>query len=107
MKVRTEQHSRREGELGYVMHPDVWGRGYATEAARLLLRFGFEDLGLEQVVATCDPRNVASARVLEKVGMQYTRRDLRTMQIRDGWRDSDVYTLPLSAWDRSQGLTGG
>ena len=104
MTVRME-HSGKEGELGYFLHPGVWNRGYATEAARLLVRFGFEDLLLRQIVATCDPRNVASARVLEKIGMRYARRDLRTMQIRDGWRDSDVYILERSDWDRSQGLT--
>lgn len=98
LKVGTED-SRKEGELGYVLHPDVWKRGYATEAARLLVRFGFEDLQLEQIVATCDPRNAASGRVLAKVGMRYARRDLRSMQIRDGWRDSDVYILERSAWD--------
>ena len=104
MTVRME-HSGKEGELGYFLHPGVWNRGYATEAARLLVRFGFEDLLLRQIVATCDPRNVASARVLEKIGMRYARRDLRTMQIRDGWRDSDVYILERSAWDRFQAMS--
>jgi ribosomal-protein-alanine N-acetyltransferase len=106
LKIRTE-HSRSDGEIGYVLHPDVWKRGYATEAARLLLRFGFEDLRLLQIMATCDPRNVASSRVLEKIGMRYARRDLKAMLIRDGWRDSDVYILDRPGWDRSQGLPGG
>ncbi len=105
LKVRTE-HSRSEGEIGYFLHPEVWKRGYATEAARLLLQFGFEDLRLWQIMATCDPRNVASSRVLEKVGMRYARRDLKAMRIRDGWRDSDVYVLDRPDWDLSQGLTG-
>jgi RimJ/RimL family protein N-acetyltransferase len=44
-------------------------------------------------MATCDPRNVASARVLEKVGMTYEGRMRHTLLLRDGWRDSDVYSI--------------
>jgi ribosomal-protein-alanine N-acetyltransferase len=57
-------------ELAYGLAPDVWGRGYATEAARASLRAGFEELGLERVVADVDPSNRASVRVLEKLGMR-------------------------------------
>jgi [ribosomal protein S5]-alanine N-acetyltransferase len=56
------------GELGWYLSPPFWGRGYATEVSALLLGFGFGDLGLPAVVATCDPANLASRRVLEKAG---------------------------------------
>jgi RimJ/RimL family protein N-acetyltransferase len=86
------------GEIAYVLHPDYWGRGIATEAAQRLLRFGFEILGLHRIYATCDPRNLASSRVMEKIGMQYEGRLRETMFIRDGWRDSLVYAILATEW---------
>jgi [ribosomal protein S5]-alanine N-acetyltransferase len=57
------------GEFGYTIARPYWGQGYATEVAALLLRLGFNDLGLERLAATCDPQNGASIRVLEKAGL--------------------------------------
>jgi RimJ/RimL family protein N-acetyltransferase len=61
--------ARPEGEIGYVLNRDYWSRGYATEAAETMLRFGFGRLELRRIHATCDPENEASAAVLRKVGM--------------------------------------
>ena len=58
-----------EAYLWYSVNRRDWGQGYATEAASRLLRFGFEDAGLRRIFAECDPDNLASARVLEKIGM--------------------------------------
>jgi len=55
------------------MSRDVWGRGYATEAARTLLRYGFDTLGLEKIVAIVKPDNAASIKVVEKIGLKYKR----------------------------------
>jgi RimJ/RimL family protein N-acetyltransferase len=55
--------------LGYMLHRDHWGRGYATEAARAVVRFGFDQMGARQVSAWCFEANRASARVLEKTGL--------------------------------------
>src|SRR5690606_15232424 len=60
----------RTGDLGYVLHPDYWGCGFAEEAARALLHAGFRELGFRRVVAVCDQRNKTSARVLERLGMR-------------------------------------
>jgi ribosomal-protein-alanine N-acetyltransferase len=57
-------------ELGYTLSRAAWGRGYATEAARAVLRWAFAGLGLERVVAVADPSNSASLRVLDKLGMR-------------------------------------
>jgi [ribosomal protein S5]-alanine N-acetyltransferase len=56
--------------LGYTLGRAWWGRGYATEAARACLRYAFEELRLPEVLAVVRPENVASIRVLEKIGMQ-------------------------------------
>lgn len=55
-------------ELGYLISHQMWGKGYATEAANACLRYGFEQLGFAEVVALTDPEHFASQRVVEKLG---------------------------------------
>jgi [ribosomal protein S5]-alanine N-acetyltransferase len=62
--------AHRTHEIGWVLHERVRGRGYATEGAGALLRHAFESLDLHRVIATCQPENVASWRVMEKLGMR-------------------------------------
>ena len=57
-------------EIVYLFETEAWGRGYATEVGRELVRFGFERLGLARVAATVDYGNAVSRRVLEKLGMR-------------------------------------
>jgi RimJ/RimL family protein N-acetyltransferase len=57
-------------ELGFHLRRSVWGRGYATEAARACLDAAFAGLGLDEVIAIVAPGNAASVRVLEKIGMR-------------------------------------
>ena len=66
-----------EGEIGfgYMLHRDAWGQGYASEAARAIVSFGFDVLGARQVSAWCFAENRASARVLEKAGLHLALRD--------------------------------
>lgn len=59
-----------ETDIGYRLHPDYWGRGLATEAARATLHYGFETLDLEEIVALVLPGNAASVRVLQKLRME-------------------------------------
>jgi RimJ/RimL family protein N-acetyltransferase len=75
----SRRHAR--AELTYMVARECWGRGYATEAARAVVRYGFEVLGLQRIQATHFPDNPASGRVMEKLGMsregvlrQYVRR---------------------------------
>ncbi|GIF19983.1 RimJ/RimL family protein N-acetyltransferase [Actinoplanes tereljensis] len=86
------------GEIGYGIHPARWGQGLAGVAAQELLRQAFTERGLHRVYATCDPRNVASSRVLIKIGMRYEGRMRETMRIDDGWRDSDLYAILEPEW---------
>ncbi|WNJ20894.1 GNAT family N-acetyltransferase [Pontibacter sp. G13] len=58
-------------EVGYRLHPDVWGQGFATEGAEQMISFGFQEHGLNQVVAVTHPEHQVSQRVLEKCGMAY------------------------------------
>ncbi len=60
-----------EIEIGYILKRSAWGKGYATEATKRLLKFAFEETPLEELVATIDPENTTSQRVLEKCGLVY------------------------------------
>jgi RimJ/RimL family protein N-acetyltransferase len=64
------EHRGPEVELGYDFHPDAWGRGLATEAARAAMKQAFGPLGLHRVVAVVQPDHVASQRVLEKAELR-------------------------------------
>jgi RimJ/RimL family protein N-acetyltransferase len=63
-----------EVEVLYALGREHWGRGYATEGARASVRFGFEHIGLERILAFAVPQNRASRRVMEKLGMTYERK---------------------------------
>ena len=60
-----------EVEVAYALGKAFWGQGYAPEAARASLRYGFEQFGLEQILALAVPDNQASQRVMQKIGMHY------------------------------------
>jgi ribosomal-protein-alanine N-acetyltransferase len=66
------EHRGPDVELGYDLHPDAWGRGLATEAARAVVAEAFGPLGLDHIVAVVRPRHAASRRVLEKAGLAQT-----------------------------------
>jgi RimJ/RimL family protein N-acetyltransferase len=90
LQITSGFHKR--GELGYALHRLWWGRGYASEAAAAaLLRFGFDELGLHKISATCDPDNAASARVLTKIGMQREGHLREHLHLRGRWRDRLIY----------------
>ena len=59
-----------EAEAACLMSSEAWGNGYATEATRAVIAFGFETLGLDRVVARADAQNAASIRAMEKLGMR-------------------------------------
>lgn len=92
---RHRAAARRTGEVGYVIAADHWGRGYATEAAAAVVRFGVNVLGLERISATCRPGNRASARVLEKTGLVLQARLPRHKLIRGQREDSLLYALEI------------
>jgi RimJ/RimL family protein N-acetyltransferase len=64
-----------EVDVGWVLRPEVWGQGLATEAARACMRWGFETFGLRYVIALIEPANTRSVRVAERLGMAPVRRE--------------------------------
>ncbi|MEU8262778.1 GNAT family protein [Micromonospora sp. NPDC048999] len=85
--------AHRRGEIGYVVHPDHWGKGLGTALADLLLRLAFEQVGLHRVEATTRPDHAASWRVLEKVGMRREGLSRDHLFVRGGWWDSVRYAV--------------
>jgi ribosomal-protein-alanine N-acetyltransferase len=80
-------------KLGYAMNAEHWGRGYATDAARTLVRSGFATLGLHRITAAVGPDSAASLAVVNKLGMCYEGR-LRDHVFTNGeWRDSLLYSI--------------
>ena len=103
-------------ELGYRLNRAAWGRGYATEGARALIDHGFTSLGMERIYATTYQDNLASRRVMEKVGMTFVRSYRLTsadLAAKDSfhspsvevWDGDDVeYLLTKADWDRRRAV---
>lgn len=88
----------RSGEVGYILSPEATGLGYATEAARAMLRLGFEGLGLHRMVARLDERNTASARVAERLGMRLEARLVQNEWFKGQWSTELVYAMLEDEW---------
>ena len=86
-------------EIGWVIAPEFRGHGYATEAAQAALQFGFAELRLHRVIATCQPENAASSRVMEKLGMRREGYFKKCIPRGDGvWWDEYVYAVLAEDW---------
>ena len=68
--IRRESQESAVANLGWAVNSDFQRQGFATEAAQALINFGFKQMGLSLIYATCDARNQASSRVMEKLGMK-------------------------------------
>lgn len=88
----------RQGEIGYILHPDYQGLGYATETSRTTLALGFEGLGLHRIVARCDARNAASVRVMERLGMRREAHFRENQWAKGEWTDELVHALIAREW---------
>jgi RimJ/RimL family protein N-acetyltransferase len=76
-----------EIDFGYMFRRDRWGRGYASEITPAALRYGFERYGFGEVVASIDPQNDASRRVLEKIGFAYRNNEVQPGEV----EESEIY----------------
>jgi RimJ/RimL family protein N-acetyltransferase len=98
-----ESQEHRQGEIGYIFHPDHGGRGYATEAARAMLGLGFEAYGLHRIVGRIDARNAPSARVLERLGMRREAHYRQNEIVKGEWTDEVVYAMLEDEWRAKPG----
>lgn len=96
--IRRESPEARQADMGYELDPRHWGRGYATEAARAVLDFGFSHMHLQRVSAWCLAENVGSARVLEKLGMRLNSRIRERHHFKGKWWDALSYAIQREEW---------
>ncbi|HXJ64476.1 MAG TPA: GNAT family N-acetyltransferase, partial [Actinomycetota bacterium] len=89
----------RSAEVGFALHPDHQGKGYTTEAVQVLLRVAFEVLGLHRVFGRTEARNVASARVMEKLGMRQEAHFVENEFVKDEWQSELVYAILDREWE--------
>jgi len=87
-----------EAEIGYELSPAHWGQGYATEAAREIVRFGFEELRVHRIGAWCIAENVGSAHVLRKLGMREEGRQREKEYFKERWWDTLLFAILELEW---------
>lgn len=92
-----EQHAH--AELGYWLGVPFWGKGYATEAGRAMLRYGFEDLKLHRIFASHFGHNPASGKILRKLGMRHEGCQREHLRKWDQFVDSELYGLLRQEWE--------
>ena len=85
-------------EIGWVFNPSFQNHGYASEAASALLKYGFEDMNLHRIIATCQPENVPSYRVMEKIGMRREGYFKKCIPHENGWWDEYYYAILREEW---------
>jgi RimJ/RimL family protein N-acetyltransferase len=95
-----EQH--RNAELGYWLGAPYWGKGYATEAGREMLRYGFADLRLHRIFASHFQDNVSSGRVLQKLGMRHEGCQRQHICKWDRFLDSELYGILRQEWEHRE-----
>jgi len=98
--VRRSESDPRLGELWFVVSPAEQGKGYVTEAARALIGHAFAEVGMHRIYGDCDPRNPASARVMEKLGMRREGHLVQNVWIKGEWCDSVLFAILASEWTR-------
>jgi ribosomal-protein-alanine N-acetyltransferase len=92
------QPARQRAELGYALGRLSWGQGYMSEAVRAVIAFGFNHLKLNRVEAMCEPPNIGSSRVMEKVGMTYEGLLREYLCYQGRCRDLKIYSILRREW---------
>ena len=96
--LRTEQQ-HQHAELGYWLGAAYWGKGYATEAARAMVRYGFEDLRLHRIFASHFKHNPASGKILLKLGMKHEGCQREHLHKWNEFVDSELYGMLRREWE--------
>lgn len=88
------------GEIGWQLHPDLTGQGYAAEAAKATLALAFDTLGLHRVYAELDARNDASVALCRRLGMREEAHHVQDMMFKGEWADTGIYAILADEWRR-------
>lgn len=101
-EINIRSFNNKTGEISYIFNHDYWGKGIATEVAKIIIEFGFSELNLHRIYATCALKNISSKKVLEKSGMSFEGRMRETLLLKEGWRDSLLYSVLAHEWTTKQ-----
>jgi [ribosomal protein S5]-alanine N-acetyltransferase len=96
--IRINDLEMREANIGYELNTQYWGQGYATEAAQAVVKLGFEELGMHRIWSWCVAQNLASVRVLEKIGMRREGHLREKELIKGRWYDNFLYAILDHEW---------
>jgi RimJ/RimL family protein N-acetyltransferase len=88
----------RQAELGYIFNPDCYGRGYATEAGRALLALGFDEAGMHRIYARCHAQNLASRRVMDRLGMREEAHFREHRFVKGAWDEELICAILEDEW---------
>jgi RimJ/RimL family protein N-acetyltransferase len=100
VSLTLHSQAHRQGEIGFVFHPDYKGQGYATEASQALLTFGFTTWNLHRIFGRCDARNTASYKLMERLGMRREAHFIHNEIFKGEWGDELVYAILQAEWQR-------
>jgi RimJ/RimL family protein N-acetyltransferase len=100
--IRQASAGAHEADIGYELSPNQWRHGYATEAARAIVQFGFAELHVHRIWSWCIADNVASAHVLEKLGLKLEGRLREKEYFKGRWWDTLVYAILEDEWKKSR-----
>ena len=103
--IRLESAGAREADIGYELDPNFWRQGYATEGARAMVQYGFAQLRVHRIWASCIADNLGSARVLEKLGMRLEGRLRENEYFKGRWWDTLVYAILDYEWQSQRWRT--
>lgn len=89
----TIDKSNESGEIGYILHPDFWGKGIMTKTVGQIIDYGFNQLNLNRIWATTDTENIGSEKVMQKTGMIKEGLLRQDIKLKHGFRDSLIYSI--------------
>jgi len=96
-------------EIGWTLHRDYWRQGYATEMGRTMLHLGFDKLNLHRIISTCNALNIASYKVMERIGMRreglFIKAQKNNIMYKDEWYDEVLYAILQEEWIAVKGRT--
>ena len=96
--IHVHRPEHKNAEIGYCFNKQFWRQGFATETMRALLQFGFETLQMHRIIATCDPGNIGSERVMQKNGLRKEAYFVQELWQKGRWRDSLLYAILENEW---------
>jgi len=98
LNQRGEDRPNERAELAYSLSRQHWGKGLMTEAARVVMNWAFQTYSFNRIYAWCDPRNIGSWRVLEKLGMKREGQLRSHLKWNDEFRDQLYYGILRAEW---------